>query len=380
MKIKWFIFLALIFPVRLESSTCKKCHSDIKMPSYSVHRDIDCLRCHTQARSEFHGGIKSKVDCGKCHVESSKRYFESIHGKALKEGNPDVPSCIKCHGGHEISKVTSPMSPVYRENVNALCISCHVEKMVGEKYRFPGIDFIKSYEKSVHSKKRDGKAIAVCIDCHGAHTIKPSDEPESTVNKRHIPEICGECHPGEREDYTKSIHYALLQKGEVKDAPVCTTCHGEHLIVEVKDPASSVYPSNIPGNCATCHEEVRLTRKYSMVTKRLTTYFNTFHGIAIKFGETRVANCASCHGYHLILPASDPASSVHPDNLKKTCGKCHPGSTENFAKGKVHVEVSPQGAKGVYAVRIFYTVIIAIFAIGFLFHILFDYATYRRKK
>jgi len=27
------------------------------------------------------------------------------------------------------------------------------------------------------------------------------------------------------------------------------------------------------------------------------------------------ANCASCHGYHRILPSSDPASMVHPNNI-----------------------------------------------------------------
>lgn len=380
MMVKGLIGLLLILPLNSKSDTCKKCHLDVKIPDYSVHYSIDCLKCHPEGKKEFHRDIKSKVDCGKCHIDSSKRYFESVHGVAMKEGNPNVPSCVKCHGGHDISSVNSPKSPVYRENLNAICISCHIEEKVVERYQFPGVDFIKAYEKSIHSKKKDGKLITVCTDCHGAHTIKPSDDPQSTVNKTHIPDVCGECHHKEKEEYKKSVHHALIEKGQVKDAPVCTDCHEEHTIVEVKDVDSPVYPSNLPGTCARCHEEVRLTRKYSMVTKRLTTYFNTFHGIAVKFGDTRVANCASCHGYHLILPSSDPSSSVHPANLKNTCGKCHAGATENFAKGKIHVEVSPEGAKGVYAVRIFYTVLITIFAIGFLFHILFDYATYRRKK
>jgi cytochrome b subunit of formate dehydrogenase len=52
-----------------------------------------------------------------------------------------------------------------------------------------------------------------------------------------------------------------------------------------------------------------------------------------------VANCASCHGIHNILPSTDPGSQTHAANLVSTCGKCHPGATENFAIGTVHLDV-----------------------------------------
>lgn len=161
---------------------------------------------------------------------------------------------------------------------------------------------------------------------------------------------------------------------------MCTDCHGEHTITSVKDPNSLVSPSKIPETCARCHEEKKLTEKYSIVTKRLTTYFNTFHGIAVKFGDTTVANCASCPGAHLILPRDDPWSPINPANLQNTCGKCHPGASENFAKGRVHVDVSPEGEKGVYAVRVFYTIFISLLGIAFLLHIFFGLASRRRGK
>ena len=46
--------------------------------------------------------------------------------------------------------------------------------------------------------------------------------------------------------------------------------------------------------------------------------------------------CASCHGSHEILPASDPASTVSPRNRLKTCQKCHAGATANFANYDPH--------------------------------------------
>jgi nitrate/TMAO reductase-like tetraheme cytochrome c subunit len=34
---------------------------------------------------------------------------------------------------------------------------------------------------------------------------------------------------------------------------------------------------------------------------------------------------------------------IYKDNLQKTCGNCHPGASENFAKGKMHAVASISG-------------------------------------
>src|SRR6185295_13783266 len=52
------------------------------------------------------------------------------------------------------------------------------------------------------------------------------------------------------------------------------------------------------------------------------------------------ANCGSCHGYHKILPSSDPASTIHQSHLVETCGKCHRGANEKFSLSKVHVDLT----------------------------------------
>jgi hypothetical protein len=36
---------------------------------------------------------------------------------------------------------------------------------------------------------------------------------------------------------------------------------------------------------------------------------------------------------------------IHKDNLQKTCGSCHPGASENFARGKMHVVTSTTGGE-----------------------------------
>jgi formate dehydrogenase gamma subunit len=74
------------------------------------------------------------------------------------------------------------------------------------------------------------------------------------------------------------------------------------------------------------------------------TFFESYHGLAAQYGSTVAANCASCHGFHRILPSTDPRSSIYKTNLVVTCGKCHPGATDNFAQSKVHVDAAATNA------------------------------------
>jgi cytochrome b subunit of formate dehydrogenase len=68
----------------------------------------------------------------------------------------------------------------------------------------------------------------------------------------------------------------------------------------------------------------------------LTSFIDSYHGLKTKAGDTHVANCASCHGVHKILPSSDPESSVHPDKLEETCGNCHPRISPALAATPIH--------------------------------------------
>src|SRR5262249_40893694 len=75
------------------------------------------------------------------------------------------------------------------------------------------------------------------------------------------------------------------------------------------------------------------------------------HGLASSLGSQVVANCASCHGVHNILPSSDPRSTINKANLVTTCGQCHPGVSEKFVLGKVHVDAPLSADTGSLAVR-----------------------------
>jgi len=181
---------------------------------------------------------------------------------------------------------------------------------------------------------------ATCNDCHSsggtAHKILSPGHPDSSINHFEIPRTCGKCHQGVENDFWEGIHGKLVARGET-DSPVCTSCHGEHGIISPKDPRSPVSRSRVAEQtCSPCHESAVLNEKYGLPTGRLTTFIDSYHGLKSKAGDTRVANCASCHGVHRILPSKDPTSTVHPDNLQQTCGECHPSISAKMAAIPIH--------------------------------------------
>src|SRR5262249_41484043 len=86
----------------------------------------------------------------------------------------------------------------------------------------------------------------------------------------------------------------------------------------------------------------------------------SFHGLAAKSGSQTVANCASCHGVHNILPPSDARSTISAKNLPATCGRCHPGAGQRFRIGPVHVTEAKGEAGSVRWVRQFYQLLIPL--------------------
>jgi formate dehydrogenase gamma subunit len=115
-----------------------------------------------------------------------------------------------------------------------------------------------------------------------------------------------------------------------------------------------------------CHEAEGSAR--STIPGRLETYADSFHGLAVRGGSKVAANCASCHGVHDIRPSEDPQSAIHKDNLPATCGKCHPGAGENFAKGAVHVALTAREEPILFYVRNFYLLLIVVTISGMGLH------------
>jgi len=193
--------------------------------------------------------------------------------------------------------------------------------------------------------------------------------------------MCGRCHEKPLAEYKKSIHGTYTTKGDV-NPPICTDCHTEHGIKRTADPTSTIYATNIVNMCVKCHGNYSIMQKYGKKTEEVETYYESFHGVATKFGEKHIAHCASCHGYHEIRSKDDPYSTINIKNLPNTCGqpKCHPGATANFAKGKVHVNPKSRESGIIFWVAFGFkwltiTVLVVLFA-----HIILDFLRKMQEK
>ena len=187
------------------------------------------------------------------------------------------------------------------------------------------------FRKSIHKER--GMA---CVDCHGGDPLDMTRDSMSkdkgflgTINKKDIPQLCAKCHSdvklmlqyGEYIDefavYKHSEHGRMLYgEGDTKVA-VCTDCHSTHDIKKTEDPASWVYPFNIPATCAKCHSDESLMQGYGIPTDQYERYKESIHGkLRLERKDLRAPGCPDCHGVHGATPPG-------VDEVHSVCGKCH---------------------------------------------------------
>ncbi|MEJ2008914.1 MAG: hypothetical protein P8Z30_12300 [Acidobacteriota bacterium] len=107
------------------SPACLNCHGnphtvvsvhDPRSPVYALNLPRTCGKCH--------GNPKVAKKYGLPNVYSM--YIDSIHGLALtRDGLLVAATCTSCHGSHKILSHKNPQSRTYRNNVPATCGSCH---------------------------------------------------------------------------------------------------------------------------------------------------------------------------------------------------------------------------------------------------------------
>ena len=335
----------------IDEDMCMDCHDEAEHEvdfelqiENSSHEGFGCLECHTDKNtdphiedSDFDPGC---MGCAECHEAEDEEY--EGHGRSVSDECADLPSCSDCHGGHDVLPSSERDSRVSPGNLPQTCGVCHEDTELTQKYQILIDRPIERYRNSVHGMAIEGgiSAAATCTDCHSttgtAHKIFSPGFQQSTINNFNIPKTCGECHEEIERDYWEGIHGQLTARGQT-DSPVCTSCHGEHSIISPSDPRSRVSKSRLAeAVCAPCHDSAALNEKYGLRTGRLVSFIDSYHGLKSKSGDTQVANCASCHGAHRILPSADSTSMIHHDNLQDTCGDCHPGISRKLATSPIH--------------------------------------------
>jgi hypothetical protein len=231
---------------------CVQCHTDIReyphrALSAETRRDVsllyyqNCFRCHQDKYDatldsvhqqaleagnqeaalcvDCHGYhdvtdpnepiTKIPETCERCHSLIYQEYTESIHGSALiGEGNPDVPTCIDCHGVHNVSGPSNTQFHIFSPQ---LCAKCHADEELMEKYGI-STNVFNSYVSDFHGttvifeQQFPGQETnkPVCIDCHGVHNMKKVDDAESQVIQENLITTCQRCHPDASPNFAEA--------------------------------------------------------------------------------------------------------------------------------------------------------------------------------
>src|SRR5919108_1227813 len=366
-------------PGKIAKVKCVTCHAEeVGDAAKSIHAVLGedaCASCHGNVHEVTTAAKLQPGKCTECHASEAQDLAESIHGQAAKSGDADAPTCLSCHGSaHRIQPSSDGASKVVKRNQPIACAQCHANQGFLSRHKIPVLHPVEQYLQSVHGRAvLQGKDAAVCSDCHGGHRILPARHAQSTVSHWKVAATCAQCHKEIARQFNESVHGEAIKAG-AQDAPDCTDCHGEHLILEPANPASPVNTAHVSvETCGRCHGDAKLGLKYGLPADRVPSYAESYHGLAKREGSLTAANCAFCHGIHNIYRSSDPRSTVNAANLATTCGKCHSG-VEKASIGPVHVQIATGPAHPVVEwIRRIYWILIPL-TLGFmLLHNLLDW-------
>ncbi len=266
------------------NETCLACHANPGMqttlPSgeilnltvdpeafnHSTHGEqgYACVQCHVDITDFPHRPLNAETrrdvsllyyqNCARCHQDKYDATQDSVHQQALDDGNDQAALCVDCHGFHEVSDPTTPLTASAET-----CAQCHSQ-------------IFTQYAESVHGDALIGEGnpdVPTCIDCHGVHNVAG---PSNTDFHLFSPQLCAECHADEElmtkygistnvfNSYIADFHgttviFQQQFEGQETNKPVCIDCHGVHNMKKVDDTESQVIRQNLLITCQRCHPE-----------------------------------------------------------------------------------------------------------------------------
>ncbi len=142
----------------------------------------------------------------------------------------------------------------------------------------------------------------------------------------------------------------------------CVECHGgdptsmdpEQSMSEAAGYIGTPDPAEIPQLCAECHSDANYMNQYDpgLPVDQLAKYRTSRHGqLLLEEGDTKVAECVSCHGAHGILPVDDPRARVYPLNVPDMCNECH-GDEEYMAEYDILIDQFQEYKSSVHGIAV----------------------------
>lgn len=169
---------------------------DSKKFAGSVHGKLACSSCHKgfvnmipahqQDPTKDYREVAIEA-CETCHPEAYAAYQTSAHAKLFYRDQAG-PTCISCHGSHEIRRVRlgQESADFKMSMARDSCGRCHKDKF--EK---------ASHELHFKALSLGYARAATCFDCHGFHDNLALKSGDAQTVKQ-----CRQCHPGATAGFT----------------------------------------------------------------------------------------------------------------------------------------------------------------------------------
>lgn len=266
----------------------------------------NCLYCHRYPQMGRYDKTGKRI-----FYVNEKMFASSVHGNLR---------CKSCHQGLD----EIPHTDVKKVDCSQ---KCHIEEPSTHR-EFSHINMVNKYDASVHGKgtpenpKPSPEDLPTCKYCHNNRMYNTYEGKwgKSAALSNETMARCLGCHAEvlwTQRFYTHFTHRLDRRRSQLAIVALCTSCHGDS----------------------------KKMARHGL--ESIETYKDTFHWSLLKYGVETAPDCVSCHvpsGYstHFIRPKTDPTSPVNMDNRVSTCSnqggqqKCHPGASEDFAKGRVH--------------------------------------------
>ena len=294
-------------------------------------------------------GAEDELNCVLCHkhrglsrIDENGNFRLFYINEALFEEGPHVRvKCMDCH--RDINKV--PHDPARKVDCTT---ECHLTEPSGQK-NFSHKPVSDLLAKSVHGKldaegnaKKNEQDYPSCKDCHEEPLYRPLS-------------------------FFKGKSYGISERGISR----CKTCHRTGKFAEsfYKHVTSRLQkmrkPSEIVGICARCHGDKEFQQRHKL-DDVVTSYKETYHWKAIRFGSEETPDCMDCHvvkgeGVHFIEGKESPTSASNKNNVATTCrtSECHAKASEKLADFRVHVTYDKDKYPMQYYMLIFFTALMA---------------------
>ena len=340
------------------------------------------------------GTVHAGIACLDCHPKAG----DIPHPEGMLNDNP----CAACHDD-ALKQVngSAHKDPAGGGHLRGMCWACHgahdVRPPNDPKSTLAPVN-VASRCLACHAKRDyligvHGHGVqlagldvaATCVSCHGGHDILAPSETGSRVARRNISFTCGKCHGRVSEAYRKSVHGAALTANDNPDVPTCVDCHQAHGTV---DPLLPQFRLASPAICGRCHNNPKIMDKYGISTAVYSTYVADFHGTTAELFRAATpdqplnqAVCYDCHGYHDVESVTTAGKAQIQERLLARCQACHPQATTKFLSAWTqHYIPSRTKYSMIYWVKVFYQLVIPGTIGFFLMYIAVDVWGRRRHR